>query len=194
MIRINLLPYRAERRKKQILQHLAVLLGLILMTSAVLFSVDLYKTSELTTLEDEFGSLKSQNDILKKKIGKIRNLDKLRADVERKLELVDRLQEGRFYSLVTLNELANVIPENVWLTEISDNAGAIRLSGLGESNKAVANFMRALDQSEYFTNIGLKTIERTTVGDVPVRQFNLTMKRVTARDGKEEKTAKGRKR
>lgn len=187
MIRINLLPYRAERRQRQILQHIAMLFGMILVVSTFLFFVDLYKTAELTTLEDEFSSLTAQNNVLKKKIGKIRNLDKLRADVERKLELVDKLQEGRFHSLMTLNELAEVIPENVWLTSIKDSAGELAISGLGESNKAVANFMRALDQSPFFANISLKTIARTQAGNVPVRKFSLTMKRVEVK--KEESVA-----
>jgi type IV pilus assembly protein PilN len=187
MIRINLLPYRAERRQSQILQHIAVLLGMLLVTSTVLFFVDVYKTSELTTLEDEYSGLKAQNNILKKKIGKIRNLDKLRADVERKLELVDKLQEGRFHSLVTLNKLSEVIPENVWLTSIKDSGGVLAISGLGESNKAVANFMRALDQSPFFTGISLKTITLISAGKVPVRQFSLTMTRIDVK--KEESVA-----
>ncbi len=178
MIRINLLPYRAQRRQNQIIQHLVILLGLIAITASILFFVDVYKTSELTALEDEFSSLKAQNDVLKKKIGKIRNLDKLRADVERKLALVDKLQEGRFHSLVTLNGLAEVIPENVWLTSIADTGESLAISGLGESNKAVANFMRALDQSPFFANVSLKTITRTQAGNVPIRQFSLTMSRV----------------
>jgi len=178
MIRINLLPYRAERRQRQILEHLAVLLGVIFITGISLFGVNLYQTSELTALEDEFSDLKAQNAVLMKKIGKIRDLDKLREDVERKLKLVDTLQQGRFRSLETLNELAAVIPENIWLTNVTDARGTLTLSGLGESNKAVANFMRALDQSPLFTGVSLKTITRQQIGNVPVRSFSLSLKRV----------------
>jgi len=178
MIRINLLPYRAQRRVAQILQHVAVLVAVVLVTAALVFAADLFKTSELTSLEDEFSSLTVQNNALKKKIGKIRNLDKLRVDVEKKLKLVDELQDGRFHSLETLNELSKVIPENVWLTTVGNTGDTLNLSGLGESNKAVANFMRALDESPLFTGISLATITRTQAGNVPVRSFNLTMNRV----------------
>jgi type IV pilus assembly protein PilN len=177
MIRINLLPYRVQRRQNLILKHLGVLLAVIFITGITVVTVDLYKTSELTALEDTFSELVLQNNVLKKKIGKIRDLDKLRADVERKLELVDTLQQGRFHSLISLNELASVIPENVWVTAISDNGGVLAVNGLGESNKAVANFMRALDQSPFFSHISLKTIARTKAGNVPVRSFALTMSR-----------------
>lgn len=178
MIRINLLPYRTERRQNQILQHLAALLIVVLVAGLGIFVVDLVKTSELTALEDEFSELKAQNDILRIKIGKIKDLDKLRADVERKLALVDQLQEGRFYSLLTFSGLAKLIPENVWLSSISEASGNLTIAGMGESNKAVANFMRALDESSEFTNVRLQTITRSSSGNVPIRRFNLTLSRV----------------
>lgn len=186
MIRINLLPYRAERRQAQILQHIAVLLIVVVTASLGVFIVDLYKTSELTALEDEFSDIKAQNDILKVKIGKIKNLDTLREDVERKLALVDLLQKGRFYSLSTFSDLARLIPENVWLNDIKDSNSHLTINGMGESNKAVANFMRALDETPEFTDVALKTISRISVGSVPVRKFGLTLTRVVKTKPKSE--------
>lgn len=191
MIRINLLPYRAQRRQQQILQHVAVLLGVVFITGLTLFTIDWVKQSELTDLENELSDLKSQNALLMKQIGKIRDLDKLREEVERKLELVDTLQKGRFYSLETLNELSKVIPENVWLTSFSDKGGMLSISGLGESNKAVANFMRALDQSPILNNVSLKTITRTMSGNVPVRSFSLTLSRVEEKNESADAQGKG---
>ena len=179
MIRINLLPYRTQRRQTKILQHLVVALGVVFVAASLVFTADLIKASELTELEDTFSELKAQNVQLQKRIGKIKDLDKLRTDVERKLELVEELQKGRFFALVTLNKLATVIPENVWLKSIATKEGTITISGLGESNKAVANFMRALDQEAVFSNIALSKITRTNVGNIPVRSFSLTMNRVT---------------
>jgi len=175
MIRINLLPYRAERRQSQILQHIAALLVVIFTASSGVFIADLYKTSELTDLQDQFSEIKAQNDQLKIKIGKIKDLDKLRADVEKKLALVDQLQEGRFYSLSTFSKLSDLIPENVWLSDIKDSNGSLLINGMGESNKAVANFMRALDESTEFSNVQLQSISRSNVGNVPVRKFGLKL-------------------
>jgi len=178
MIRINLLPYRPERRKNQILQHLGWLFGSIALAAALLLAVNMYGNGQLEGLQVEFGQLQAQNNVLKKKIGKIRNLDRLRVDVERKLALVDKLQQGRFESLNTFAELSKVIPENVWLTSITDNAGKLKVTGLGESNKAVANFMRSLDQSPLFGDISLQVIVRKVAGGVPVRNFTMTFSRL----------------
>ena len=189
MIRINLLPYRPERQKRLILEHLSWLFGVILSVSALLFMANVYANSELTDLQDEFSQLRSQNVILMKKIGKIKNLDRLRVDVEKKLALVDTLQEGRFETLSMLNELATVIPANVWLSSVVDNGAQLKFAGFGESNKAVANFMRALDQSPVFGNIALQVIQRQDIGGAPVRGFSMTLNRLIVA---KETTGKGK--
>lgn len=188
MIRINLLPYRSERRKSQIIQHLAWLFSSLGLVAALLVVVNTYQNGQLTDLQTEFGQLQAQNMVLKKKIGKITNLNVLRVDVERKLALVDKLQQGRFDSLETLFALSEAVPENVWLTSISDSSGQLAIKGLGESNKAVANFMRALDESPLFDGVSLQVIVRKTVGGVPVREFSMQLKRVL---NKPEKNSKG---
>jgi len=178
MIRVNLLPYRNARRQQQILQHMGVALGVIAFAAMISLGAHWIASADLSDLQEEYTQLKAQNDVLQLKIGKIRNLDALRADVEKKLQLVDHLQEGRFRSLATLNEVSKVIPENVWVSSIVDSGANIRITGLGESNKAVANFMRVLDESRIFANVRLEVISRVEATGIPIRNFSLTLTRL----------------
>lgn len=178
MIRINLIPYRDARRQQQIMQHITIFMAVIIMAVLLVMAVHATASLQLSDLKEETIQLQQQNAELKKKIGKIENLASLRADVERKLDIVDRLQEGRFRSLKTLHAIAQLIPENVWIKTIKDNGESIELSGLGESNKAVANFMRKLDRSPLFAKIQLLVISRVTVDGLPVRTFSLNMSRI----------------
>jgi len=182
MIRINLIPYRGARRQRQILQHVAAALGVVVLAVVISLGLHTYATSTLSGLQQNLALLTAQNKAMNKKIGKIRNLDKLRADVERKLELVDQLQNGRFRSLETLLALSHAIPENVWLLNVKASGGSLELKGLGESNKAVANFMRALDQEKVLTGVNLQVIQRGKVSEVPVRKFSLKMQRIDPSD------------
>ncbi|MFQ5355859.1 MAG: PilN domain-containing protein [Mariprofundaceae bacterium] len=175
MISINLLPYREARRRQQILQHLIVAVGLFAIIFVMIAAGHLYYTNILDTKREETASLQAENRALAKKIGKIKNFDKLKKDVESKLNLVDRLQKSRFRSLGRLISLSESIPENIWLNTISDQGNSMKLSGFGESNKAVANFMRSIDQSSTYNDVRLEVIRRIKIGDVPVREFILTM-------------------
>lgn len=178
MIRINLIPYRAARRQQQIMQHLGVFFGVIIIASLLAVAAHSTASMQLDELKDETARLQQQNAELRKKIGKIQNLDNLRADVQRKLDIIDRLQAGRFRSLKTLHEIAQIIPDNVWIKVMKDNGNSIEISGLGESNKAVANFMRKLDGSPLFSDIKLLVISRVMVDGLPVRKFSLNMVRL----------------
>lgn len=178
MIRINLIPYREARRQKQVLQHIGNFVGVLAFAIALVTGVHMLSSTQLADLQKETAQLTAQNKVLKEKIGKIEHLDALRADVVRKLEIVDKLQEGRFHSLITLHEIARLIPRNVWLKSIQDKTTDIELVGQAESNKAVANFMRALDGSPVFTNVRLLAINRIDVNGMPVRQFSINLSRV----------------
>lgn len=178
MIRINLLPYREERCRRYILQHIMTILAALALALLFALGAGLSNGFTLSGFQTKLDSLQAQNKVLNEKLGQVKNMDRLRADVRRKLYLVDSLQHGRFRSLKTLIALSRAIPENVWLLSIRDAGGALRLDGLGESNKAVANFMRALDQEKIFADVRLQVIERQRIGRVPVRKFSLHMERV----------------
>ena len=150
MIRINLIPYRGERRNKQIFNHIMAAISVVASALALVLVMQWFYASKLDNLDHEFANLKAQNQVLLKKIGKIRNLDRLREDVTRKLELVDSLQKGRFRSLENLLALSESIPDAVWLQNVSDKGSSLDVEGFGDSNKAVANFMRALDKLPRF--------------------------------------------
>jgi len=182
MIRINLIPYRGARRQYQILQHIAVAAAVVGLAALMSLGAHLYGSSTLTRLGYSLVSLQAQNRLMVKKVGKIRNLDKLRMNVQRKLVLVDQLQRGRFHSLKTLLALSHAIPEKVWLLSVKDSGGNIELTGLGESNKAVANFMRALEHQPEFSAVSLQVIQRRTIGQMPVRNFSLKMRRTNPSD------------
>jgi len=178
MIRINLLPYRKELRQKQVIQHLSYVVAVIVIVLVIIVGMNTYISGVLTDLQKEKLQLQQQNIKLAKKIGKLKGLDKLRSDVESKLALVDRLQEGRFETLNTLHEIATIIPENVWFSSVVESGGRLKYMGYAESNKAVANFMRSLDQSPLFDHIALQVIQRQVINNMPVRSFNLTLDRV----------------
>ena len=186
MFRINLLPYRKEWRQKQIIQHLSYIVGAVFVVGLIVVGLNFYITGELTDLQEEKASLQRQNAQLTKKIGDLKNLDKLRADVEGKLALVDQLQEGRFETLNMLHELAQIIPENVWFSSAMDSSGRLQFTGYAESNKAVANFMRALDQSSLFEDISLQVIQRKDINGIPVRSFSLSLKRSAPKNVKKK--------
>ena len=178
MIRINLIPYRDERRQRKILRYLGVAFGAIGMTLLLAFAANTYASMQLADKQSELQDLRAKNKALKKKIGELSKFKQIEKEVKKKLALVDSLQKGRFRSLNTLLGLSGAIPAHVWLTDARELSGRILLNGKGQSNRAVAAFMRALEKSDVFADVDLKLIKREEVNGVPLRSFTLKMKRV----------------
>ncbi len=175
MIRINLLPYREQRWRLQLLKLVSITVSVLVVVILVMTTVHLITSGRLEGLRAEKATLQKENARLKRKIGKIRNIDKLRKDVEAKLAVIDTLQAGRFRSLRSLLALSKSLPESVWLTSIRDNGKGFLVVGKGESNNVVAEFMRQLDASPNFANVRLDVIKRGEVNGVKVRAFTLSM-------------------
>ncbi len=194
MIRISLIPYRTERQQQQTMQHVSAFFAVVVLAALLALGAQTFASLQLADLKEETIAVQKQNDDLKSKIGTIANLASLRSDVERKLKIVDRLQEGRFRSLKTLHAIAREIPENVWLDKIKEAGGTIELSGLAESNKAVASFMRKLDTSPLFSNVRLGEIRRVMKGGLPVRRFSLKLARVDDKPTRPAKASKSNRR
>jgi len=186
MIRINLIPYREAFRQQQIIEYILVFIAAIAVTLALVVTVDVWITKDLTSFQDEHTLLKSKNTSLTKKIGELRNLDSLRKEVEDKLKIVDELQAGRFRSLTTLEAIAKSLPQNILLTDIEDKNSTIKLKGYGESSQSIANFMRTLDKNKLFNAIRLSVDEAAVVEGANVRKFSLTFHRLTLQEQKVE--------
>jgi len=180
MIHINLLPYRDELRQQQILRYIGVAVMVLSVVGLLVFSLNFYESMQLDGVKSDLQNLKDQNKKIKAKIGELSKFKEVQVKVEEKLKLVTALQKGRFRSLETQLGLASAIPKNVWLTQVKDASGRLELSGVGESNRAIAKFMRALEGEKIFSGVNLKFIKRQRVNGVPLRSFALTMKRIDA--------------
>jgi len=179
MIRINLLPHRAEYRQKQILEYVVVFVVAVFIIIGLIVIVNTWASQDLTDLQEEKARLKAENIVLSKKIGELRNLDGLRKEVEAKLQIVDELQAGRFRSLKTLDAIVQAIPQNIWIENLNEQSNLLTLSGFGESSKAVANFMRALQLSSTFDDVSLVVDQEIEKTGVKVRSFSLSFRRLT---------------
>lgn len=176
MIRINLLPYREERRQQQVLEHVIVLAIAIVLAISICVGMQLIANSELDAIKAENAILTQKNSALLKLIGKTGGLEKLRDEVQRKLDLVDTLQKGRFRSLELLLIISQLIPNNVWLDSVSDKGGEILLKGYAETSVSISDFMSDLEKSEAISSVDLGSVViDKSREELPVKSFDLTV-------------------
>ena len=174
MIRINLLPVRAAKKKETVRQQFVIaLLSLsgVLLIAGALYAVTLGKIS---ATKEDITATESEIQQLKKKIGEIDNIKKLQAEVQKKLDVLAQLRREKTGPALRLATLSEIVPEKLWLTKYAESAGAVTLSGLAFNEELIADFMRRLQASSYYTNVELLVSEQTDLNGVKLKRFDIT--------------------
>jgi len=179
MIRINLLPVREERRKAD-LRQFGVVLGAVLVGSLLI--VGLYHIKLVTDVREAKASVAAtQQEIerFKPQLAQLEEYRKTKAEIEKKLEVIERLDASRSGPVRIFDELAIHAPARLWLTKLEAHEGRIRIDGMSLDNELVALFMTALNESPYFDNVELRETAAKEMGGYKLNEFALTATLVT---------------
>lgn len=193
MIRINLLPWREEKRKARRQQFYA-LLGLISVLAGLIWFLGFtIINGYISAQEDTNKYLESEIAKLDKEIAEINRLKgEINALLERK-RIIETLQANRAETVHLFNELARQVPEGVYLRSIKQTGGKINLMGFAQSNARVSTLMRNLEASPLLERPDLIEIKAAQVGNRRLADFNLnvTITRQTTTDSKSTPAKKG---
>lgn len=173
MIRINLLPVRASKKKETIRQQVSILalsVGGVLLVGLLLYFMLMAKISATTTqIESSENELRS----LKTKIGTIDNIKKLQAEVKKKLDVLGQLRREKTGPASRLASLSDSVPEKLWLTRYAESGGNVSISGYALSEELIAVFMKNLQATGSFTNVELQVSEQATVNGELAKRFDI---------------------
>ena len=159
MIKINLLPYREERKKELFMQQ-AVIAGTALLLTILIISFFWWSLkSDITKAENEITRLKSEIKKQEKTIKKIEEYKKKKQILTKKMEIINRLQNGKTGPVHILNDLSVSLPGRLWLTSLKQKGMSLNISGKALDNISISNYMVNLEKSLYFKNIDLKQIK-----------------------------------
>ena len=186
MARINLLPWREERRKQRqkefgLMLALAALAGLVLW-----FLVNLYYNAQISGQKDRNRYLQGEITEVNKKISEIEELDRQRARLLARKEVIEQLQANRSQMVHLFDSLVRTIPDGVILTTIKQEGEKLTLEGRSQSNSRVSTYMRNLEGSGWMTKPDLSIIEAPAgVAGLPY-VFNLTVQLANPNAPKDE--------
>ena len=159
MARINLLPWRAERRKQRQREFYAMLgltaFGGLLLSLMIWFYYDRQVSGQgerNTFLQAEIDKVKLQN----------KEIDRLDSQKDRLLArkaVIEELQSKRSQMVHLFDALVRTIPDGVVLTALKQEGDVLTLEGRTQSNARVSAYMRNLETSGWMTNPELSIIE-----------------------------------
>ncbi len=176
MIRINLLPageekFLASARIFLIFSAvmLLILLGIIFANSQVLAERERESKDRLDEADREIANLKQI-------IGKINELKEKKTKLQEKINMIIKLQEENIGPVRVFDEVSLKLPSTkIWIESIGLSGGRMQLEGKSLENQEVANFMKQLESSMFFTKVELqRVLKDSAVNNVVVLKYNMT--------------------
>ncbi|CAM3096950.1 pilus assembly protein PilN [Corallococcus sp. ZKHCc1 1396] len=144
MIRINLLPVRAVK-KREMGQQVLVIYAAVLIAAVVgnyFWYAD--RDGDLTRAKQGIAQTKAKIAELEKVIGEVTNINTRKAEVEKKLAILDTLRKSRNGPVRMMDALASALPKKVWLKTFVEASNNVTINGSAISHDEVAELMRGL--------------------------------------------------
>jgi type IV pilus assembly protein PilN len=174
MIKINLLPVRAAKKKESARQQLSILLLSVIAVVVIALGVYSFTLAKISTAQDEISKSEQEIKSLKEKIGEINNIKKFQEEVRKKLGILDQLRQNKTGPATRMAKLSDAVPEKVWLTKYTENGINISIAGIAFNEELIAEFMRNLQGSNEFQNVELLVSEQMDIKDFKVKKFEIT--------------------
>jgi len=174
MIRINLLPHRAEKRKRRQVQFFSLLV-VSMVVGGVLVVAGYGVIQAREVFQDKRNEyLKSEITKLDKQIEDIKRLrEQTKALMDRKDE-VEKLQSTRSDVVHLLDQILRILPEGVSLRSLKQKGNEIAITGSAQSNARVSSLMRAIEASAFLNSPKLIEIHASSTAKEHTNEFSMT--------------------
>jgi type IV pilus assembly protein PilN len=175
MMRINLLPHREIRRKRQQQQFFASL-GLVAIVGAVIAYGVYY------VLDEEHANQISRNKYLTEEIAKvdkdiaeINRLKEQTASLLARKQVVETLQSNRSETVTLLDQLVRQLPDGMYLRSVKQQGARVTVNGVTQSQARVSTLMRNLESSQKLGNPALVEIKAVSQGTTRANEFTMNV-------------------
>ncbi|AHY57883.1 PilN domain-containing protein [Stenotrophomonas rhizophila] len=159
MARINLLPWRAERRKQRQRDFYGMLgfaaIGGLLLSLMIWF----YYDRQVSGQGERNAFLQTEIDKVKEQNKEIDRLDRQKERLLARKKVIEELQAKRSQMVHLFDALVRTIPDGVVLTALKQEGDILTLQGRTQSNARVSAYMRNLESSGWMSKPELSVIE-----------------------------------
>lgn len=173
MMRINLLPHRAEKRRAHQIQFISLCVISLLLGGLVVGLVHGIIGARIDYQQQRNQYLKNETAKLDRQIAEIRKLRQQTKALLARKEVVENLQSTRSDVVHLLDQMLRILPEGLYLKSLQQTGKHIHLVGYAQSNARISTLMRSIEDSPWLDSPKLVEIHATTANGARVNEFTL---------------------
>src|SRR5512138_3000463 len=149
MIRINLLPHRAEKRRARQIQFVAFSVISLILGALAVGLVHVAIMTQISYQEGRNAYLNKEIAVLDKQIEEIKKLREQTQALLARKTVVEDLQSTRSDVVHLLDQMLRILPDGVYLQSLKQSGYKISVVGYASSSARVSTLMRAIEDSPW---------------------------------------------
>ena len=175
MARINLLPWREEKRRLRQRQFTVVLIVVGVASAFISGLVYLGYDGAIANQNARNQYLTDQIKLMDDKIAQIKDLQDTKQRLLARMQIIQQLQQSRPTEVHLFDQLVKTLPPGVYLTGVSQNGAALNIQGVAESSARVSTYLRNIDASSWLGDPNLQIVQKDA-GKNGAQTFAITAK------------------
>ena len=176
MARINLLPWREEKRRERQRQFMSSLLLTAVLGVVLVFFAGFMFDQKISHQQSRNEMVKREISALEIRIKRIEELERTRARLISRKQVIERLQASRSTTVELLDKLAKSIPVGVTLTTIQQQGKDLALIGTSQSNARVSAYLRQLEKNDLFISPQLDYVRSASNPTTATEPYQFSIK------------------
>ena len=186
MSNINLLPWREEEKRKQKTVFFITLLMSCLLVLVICYLAKSYISLKIEAQNTRNKFLQNEVLLLDKKIIEINLIKQKKYELERRINLIQHLEQKRNITTRLFNSLPEITPAGVYITSVNFSKNVITMTGLAESNEQVSDMVRKVEEANWLTDVSLPSIVSGPSKPIKLSKFSMNFKVLTKKGSNNE--------
>jgi len=175
MARINLLPWREERRKARQIQF-NITAGIVGAAGAFAVALMyLWMNAAISAQNDRNKYLSDQITLMDHQIEQIKDLQDTKSNLLARMQIIQQLQQSRPVVVHLFDQLVKTLPPGVYLTSVTESGNQLTLEGTAESSARISTYLRNIDASPFMGDPNLTVVEKDPTRS-GAQKFSITAK------------------
>jgi type IV pilus assembly protein PilN len=193
MIRINLLPFRAARKKENIRRQISVFALCLIFVIIVAIYWNIRLGNQITDLKTRVAATKKEVAKYTKITKQIARIKKQLKLLKQKTRIIKVLERNRFEPVKLLDTMSDkVVAKRMWFSGFQEKGKKVNINGIALDNRTVADFMTRLQGTGLFQSVKLKKIQKHVIKGAKLKKFQVSCTKKSSEKPKKKKKPRGK--
>ncbi|WP_154222103.1 PilN domain-containing protein [Marinicella rhabdoformis] len=174
MVKINLLPWREERRQQMTNEFYVMLVAGIILALLIAGTAYYYFDQSIKFQNKRNQYMTDEIAKLDRQIAEIKELEAKKASLISRQQVIEELQANRTQMVHLFDELVKTIPNGVFLENIKQSGVRLTVEGYAQSYARISDYMDQLKASDWFAGVDVVLIKNDDTLTSHEQKFKLS--------------------